>query len=537
VFAAHLSPENLDLWIAPADLHPPAPWTAVGDGQVWRLPSDALTRMDLGEASDALALLPGLVSIGTDEAGRVLVDLEAAHGLIAVSGPQQLVTAVLASMATELATNRWSDQMQLTLVGFGADLADLVPGRVTAVRTLDEALPALEARAAAVVEAMASTGVDSAGMGRSLGISPEAWAPHYLITAMPPTTVQRSRLLALARVRHAAAAGYVVAGDVPGASWTWEVTADGRLLAGLLGLEVEAQLLPGWQQDAVLQLFDAAARSEGVALPAPPADSAPSQQLDPGNVMPVEITILGPASVQAPGPVEADWAGLLTELIAYLATHSGAVHLDDLTAAIWPRGVPPETRDGALDRARDWLGTDSIGRAQLAVDAGGRLHLGSGVRADWQVFRALVGRAALAPPGSAEEAGYLVRALDLVQGQLLDGRDPRHYVWLVADGVEYEVHARVADAAHRLAALRLMDGNAWGAMDAARAGLRLAFSDELLWRDLLRSVHATGQDDLVRAVVDELCARVALDGVLPQMAPETEALIDEICPSWRSVVG
>ena len=64
-----------------------------------------------------------------------------------------------------------------------------------------------------------------------------------------------------------------------------------------------------------------------------------------------------------------------------------------------------------------------------------------------------------------------------------------------------------------------------------------AFSDELLWRDLLRSVHATGQDDLVRAVVDELSARVALNEVLPQMAPETEALIDEICPSWRSAVS
>ncbi|HXF19739.1 MAG TPA: hypothetical protein VN597_04725, partial [Streptosporangiaceae bacterium] len=62
VFAAHLSPENLDLWIAPADLDPPAPWTAVGDGQVWRLPFAALTLVDLDESSDALALLPGLVS-------------------------------------------------------------------------------------------------------------------------------------------------------------------------------------------------------------------------------------------------------------------------------------------------------------------------------------------------------------------------------------------------------------------------------------------------------------------------------------------
>jgi hypothetical protein len=537
VFAAHLSPENLDLWIAPADLDPPAPWTAVGDGQVWRLPFAALTLVDLDESSDALALLPGLVSIGTDQAGRVLVDLEAAHGLIALRGPHQLVTAVLSSMAMELATSRWSDQMHLTLVGFGEDLVDLAPGRVTAVRTLDEALPALEARAAAVIEAMASTGVDSAAAGRSLGINPDAWAPHYLITAVPPTTAQRSRLLALAKVRHAAAVGYVVAGEVPGASWTWEVTAEGRLVAGVLGLDVEAQLLPGWQHDAVLQLFDAAAQNEGVAWPAPPADSAPSQQLDPGNVMPVEITILGPVSVQAPGTVQPEWAGLLTELVVYLAAQSGAVHLDDLTASIWPRGVPPEIRDEALDRARDWLGTDTVGRAQLAVDAGGRLHLGSGVRVDWQVFRALVGRAALAPPGSAEEAGYLVRALELVQGQLLDGRDPRHYAWVVADGLEYEVHGRVADAAHRLAALRLMDGNAWGAMDAARAGLRLAFSDELLWRDLLRSVHATGQDDLVRAVVDELSARVALNEVLPRMAPETEALIDEICPSWRSAVS
>jgi hypothetical protein len=537
VFAAHLSQGNLDLWIAPADLDPPEPWAAVGDGQVWRLPFAALTQVDLNEASGALALLPGLVSIGTDDAGRVLVDLEASQGLIAVTGPQQLVTAVLSSMAMELATNRWSDQMHLTLVGFGADLIGLAPDRVTTVRTLDEALPALEARAAAVIEAMASTGVDFAATGRSLDISPEAWAPHYLITAVPPTTAQRSRLLALAKVRHAAAAGYVVAGEVPGASWTWEVTAEGRLLAGVLGLDVEAQLLPDQQQEAVLQLFDSAAQNEGVALPAPPADSAPLQQLDPGNVMPVEITILGPVSVQAPGAIAPEWAGLVTELVVYLAAHSGAVHVDELTAAIWPRGVATETRDAALDRAWDWLGADGIGRAQLAVDAGGRLRLGSGVRVDWQVFRSLAGRAALAPPGTPEEAGYLARALDLVQGQLLGGRDPRHYAWLATDGLEYEVTARVADAAHRLAALRLMDGNAWGAMDAARAGLRLGFGDELLWRDLLRSVHATGRDDLVHAVVGELCARVALDEVPPRMAPETEALIDEICPSWRSAVG
>jgi hypothetical protein len=507
LFAAHLSQQNLDLWIAPADLDAPPPWTAVGDGQVWRLPFTALHRVDTGEAADAPALFPGLVSIGTNDTGRVLVDLAAAHGLISVTGPQHMIIAVLSSMAMELAANRWSGRMRLTLVGFGADLTSLAPDRVTTVDTLDEALPALEARAAQVVGAMASTGSGAAAAGAWPSSGTDDRAPHYLITAVPPTLPQRSRLLALARVREAAAAGYVVAGDVPGAAWTWEVTAEGRLLAGLLGLDVQAQLVPVRQQQAVLQLFEAAAQTEGVPLSAPPADAAPPEQLDPSAVMPVEIIILGPPSVRAPGLLDPAWVGPVTELLVYLATHPGGVHPDVLTATIWPCGVAPQAREAVVDQARQWLGADSIGRPHLAEDATGRLRLGSGVRVDWQVFRALAGHAALAPRGSAAEAGYLARALDLVRGQFLDGQDAGGYAWLAGDGLEYEVAARVADAAHRLAALRLMDGDPAGAMDAARAGLRLAVSDELLWQDLLRSAHATGHEHLVRAVLDELCAR------------------------------
>jgi len=96
------------------------------------------------------------------------------------------------------------------------------------------------------------------------------------------------------------------------------------------------------------------------------------------------------------------------------------------------------------------------------------------------------------------------------------------------------VTAAVADAAHRLSALRLAAEEPEAAMAAARSGLRLAFNDEILWRDLLTGAHATGQDHVLRAVVGELSARVALDEVMPRMAPETEALIDELLPSWRT---
>ena len=95
----------------------------------------------------------------------------------------------------------------------------------------------------------------------------------------------------------------------------------------------------------------------------------------------------------------------------------------------------------------------------------------------------------------------------------------------------------MADTAHSLSALRLSWGDAAGAMDAARAGLRLAFDDEMLWRDLLRGAHATGQEQVLRAVVDEVSARVALDEVMPRMAPETEALIDELLPVVALVRG
>ncbi len=194
VVAAHLSDDHVDLWVAPADLGAPPPWTAVGDGQVWRLPGIALGRVDAAETGSAPSPFPGLVSLGTDRTGRVLVDLEAAHGVISVAGPQAMTTAMLTAMAVELATSRWSDRMHITLAGFGADLTTLAPDRIVTVPTLGEALPALEAHAAKVAGAMAASGVGSVLEGRSLGVNPDAWSPHYLISAVPPTPQERGRL-------------------------------------------------------------------------------------------------------------------------------------------------------------------------------------------------------------------------------------------------------------------------------------------------------------------------------------------------------
>ena len=538
VFAAHLGGEQVDLWIAPANPAPPAPWQAVSGGQVWRLPVAAAASLDGArlDGARALAPYPGLVTLGTNDSGRVMVDLEAAHGLIAVRGPSATVLSALAALAVELVTNRWSDRMRVTLVGFGSGLELIAPDRAELVGSLEEVLPALEKRATDLEGQLSAWGLDSVLTGRSVTSDPDAWAPHYLIVGVPPTEEQAERLQVVARTRHRTGLGLVVAGEVPGASWDWELTAEGRLRAGALGLDLAAQLLPAAQYAAVVSLFR---DGDGDAPLTPPAlAEVPAAHLRPGTPVAAEVGLLGAAVVGAPGAIEPDRAALATELVMYLAAHPGGVHPNVLAAALWPRGVPNEVRDATLTRVRQWLGTDHRGEANLVTDPDGRLRLGPDVRVDWQVFRGLIAQAGAsagaAALGSATAAAWLQQSLSLVRGQLLEGRDPSRYAWLPASDFCYEVTALVADTAHSLSALRLAQGDATGAIEAARAGLRLAFDDEMLWRDLLRGAAATGREPVLRAVVDEASARVALDEVMTRMAPETEALIDELLPSWRS---
>jgi hypothetical protein len=130
-------------------------------------------------------------------------------------------------MAAELATNRWSDHMGVTLVGFGEDLALLAPERVRAVATLEEVLPELEARAEETRQALAAAGVDSVLTGRCRGVSGEAWMPHFVLVAHEPAPRDRERLLRLSGIWQRTPTGYLVAGDVPGAAWSLQVADDG----------------------------------------------------------------------------------------------------------------------------------------------------------------------------------------------------------------------------------------------------------------------------------------------------------------------
>ncbi|MEU8248288.1 BTAD domain-containing putative transcriptional regulator [Nonomuraea sp. NPDC048916] len=501
VYAAHLSPRNLDLWIHPPDGDAPAPWTAQDGGQVWRLSAhEGRLLPDSGGSPVGGAPYPGLVSLGTDASGRVLIDLEAAQGLINIRGRQ--TTAALAALAVELATNRWSDRMRITLVGFGEELTAIAPDRIRAVGGLAEVLPELEATAAPRQEVLT---------GRITGRPRDA---HYLLSAVTPNHDEARRLALLARKD---TAGYVVTGEVPHATWTLEITDDGKAKIAELGFEVTAQLLPRRHYQALVDLFRTAEQLDGEAVPEP-------EPLADYGLPAVEVRMLGPIEIVGLDPLEEGRMALAAELLVYLATHPGGVHPVVLGGVLWPRGVQPMVRDATIARVAAWLG-----KRHLRIDEAGRLRLGPEVRTDWALFREMVRRSHGDPTARTV---LLERALGLVRGPLLSGRPSGRYSWLAADELEYDVTAGVADAAHRLCEIRLAHGEPDAAVAAVRAGLLLAADDEGLWRDLLRATHATGDLVRLRAVVEGLTRRA---GSQPYggLAPETEALIDELLPSWR----
>ncbi|MFC6080788.1 hypothetical protein [Sphaerisporangium aureirubrum] len=519
IYAVHLSARGLDLWVHPPEADAPEPFEAHDGGRTWRLLAHEGRAIDEHALLDAAAPYPGMVSLGVTDSGRVLIDLEAAQGVIAMTGHR--VRDALAALAVELATNRWSDQMRVTLVGFGDDLVTIAPHRVRAVGSLAEALPELEARA----EEMASVNAQVLTGRVHGGAADPVWPPHFLLSAIGPDAGEAERLARLGRVGGRMAAGYVIAGDVPHATWTWEITEEGRAKVDALGVTVNAQLLPRRHYDAVIDLFRTAGRHEGEPVR---EDEEPPREFTTSPS--VNVRFLGPIEIGPVPPLEEGRAELACEMVVYLASHPGGVHPVVLGGILWPRGVQSVVRDATIARVTEWLGTDSQGRPNLRTDDTGRLRLGPEVRSDWQLFRELV-RRSHNDPGA--RAVLLEKALGFVRGPLLSGRPHTRYAWLAADELEYEVTASVADAAHRLCEVRLAHNDAEGAVAAVRAGLLLAADDEGLWRDLLRAAHATGDPLKLRAVVDGLHRRASSHPYGGGMAPETEALIDELLPTWR----
>ncbi|EPH39461.1 BTAD domain-containing putative transcriptional regulator [Streptomyces aurantiacus] len=536
VYAAWLSHGDLHLQLAQPSGRPPAPWQLGQDETFW-----TLARTDAGRYGDVdtAAPYPGLVCLGTMDDSRLLLNLEAVPGIVSLAGTEADRAAVFASVAAELATNGWSDRMTITLVGFGADLTPLAPNRLRHLEDVEALIETMEAETRQRRGALGAAGHDSVLTGRTGPAQHTRWAPHLVLLADRPSAEDAVKLAELAADASRLGIGYLVgsdSGDLPGAAWEMQITGEGKLLAPLLGLELQAQRLPDALRRAVVELFvDADPRpggggdgSDGGAAVAPPFLVDVSEQGRPA----VYARLVGSYEIIGLETPDGERSALLHEALALLLLHREGVHPRVLASALWPRGVTDDVRDALVDRLRDWLGSEPDGSPRLRADGTGRLTLAKSVVSDLDVLRSLYHEATQGR-GSGNRAvrgRMLTDALVLVRGPLLADRPQGRYGWLTHEIIDAQLPLLVADIGLALSEFHLEKDRAEKAIEALNAALGSAPGDERLWNELLRATHAVGDPARLRTLAADLVARSGARG----LPPRTEALLDELLPAWRA---
>ncbi len=170
----------------------PTGWTASSDGRTWSASLAYLQGQRVPDiSSDTFSRL---VTLGTTQTGRLLVNFQHAIGPISVEGPASAVSDVVEGWLSELTSNPWSDTPQVVRLG----------ARNTAgSETLDQFLGRLDA---------SGTGI-----------------------AVLETAPTRSQGEALRALYSTPDFGWIVivAGAYPSASWTF-TARDGLLASGLV---------------------------------------------------------------------------------------------------------------------------------------------------------------------------------------------------------------------------------------------------------------------------------------------------------------
>jgi nucleoid-associated protein YgaU len=542
IAVAYCDDSSITLSLIGAPGTPPAPWTAVSDGRGWSVRAEDLPT----ETPDVAAPYPALAGIAVSGGADVLVDLEAAPGLLALDGDPVVAREVAVSLVVELATNLWSDGVDVTAIGFGDDLSAAAPQAVTSADALADVLSELEAQARAGLDALRALGVDGVLSGR-LVRDAERRRPRVVVLSGPPTPQEADRLQALvADVRTPLAV--VCVGATPAARWRFTAEADGTLDLGVLGLRATARRLPREGYLPLLELLrgadhDRSTVTAGLASLSPraalqevtgagstaPLSAAPAAGRAvelPRGLAAVDVRLLGPVEVVASGPVEPASRALLTELVVAAALHRDGLHEAVLRAEVWPRGVSDDVLAASVGQAQTWLGAAPDGRPRLRRDAQGLFTLYEDVHCDWDVLRACAAAA-----DGPREAAILEHGLSRISGQAFSGTPRDRFTSMVFHRAARDARVVGTAVARRAAGLASGRSDRPAAERALRAGLLLVPTAEPLWRDLLRLVG----DEPARAheVAEQAHAALAAAGLHAE--PETDALVQHLAPGRAAV--
>lgn len=531
VVAVRCEAQHLEFVLEPGHgLGPaPAPFEASTDPAVWVLPhlwsEDGDARM-LRVLAGRESPCPALVTLGYDDRGRVLVNLQGL-GSLSVGGADSAM--VLQAMAVELATLPWAETVEVIVVGHPGQLRGLE--RVRQVTSAAAAVAEARRHAGTLDRLRAERDMRSSNAHRWTSDVAGASDAMVVICLPPAAEAEPAACQALAGAAGNGRQGVTVLIGTSCQGVCWSTVADGGPIA-ISGPEplwshagpvrpqpVVPDLLA--EVDGLMSL--AASHDEGVDVSLPTAEPVVSGfalAVEPGTssvpVVPtptdheIEVRILGPVDIVGNAkPFTRAWS---LELVVFLALHPEGSSTDAWSAALWPdRLMAPASLHSTASAARRALGTSASGEDHLPR-AHGRLVLGPSCTTDWERFRRLA--AADNPEGRTE-------ALRLIRGRPFDGL--RSTDWALLEGTVATMEAVVVDVASRQAEWCLERGDPAGAETAARQGLRVSAYDERLYRVLIRGADAAGNPAGIESAMHEL-VRLVGEEIEPYDAVHPETL-------------
>ena len=400
VVAVRMVGDQLDVRLVEAHpTAPPAPWTVDDSGCWWSVSvGDELPVSD-DNAEQYLAPYPTLVAVGHEDSGaRWLLDLESA-GALALTGDPERCLDLGRFIAAELAVNAWSDQLSVTMVGFGEDMVPLNPDRLRHTADLDSAAAALQGELATAVQASGNVGLDVL-TARMRTVAGDSWMPHVLLVAPHIARAEDSDdklaqlLIAVRAQPDRSTVAVVLAGDqthTPGVARQVSISADGRLDIPGLGLDMTAQQMPAEHVVAFGRLLRRASRLGDEPMPASTGSKPYDRFIDAGGALLPEVTL--PRA--APSPAQSIAVSGATSIVIRpaaedtedIAAEHVEAHLD---------GLAQETTSLLPDDDEDYLQVGATSSEELQ---------------------------ALAPRVSAERRAEILHADPSLDADLADWRD------------------------------------------------------------------------------------------------------------------
>jgi nucleoid-associated protein YgaU len=369
VAAVRATSSTLELVFRPNRVatQPPNPWTIDATGTRWVLRQQDLDVTDVNHS----APYPTLVAVGRDDTGGTwLLDLEVA-AVVALTGAHEDCLELGRFIAAELAVNEWAADARVYLVGFGQELVNLNPARVTCAEGLDAIASQLTKDVGRVAESAQTSGIDVLS-GRRDEIATDFWAPRILIVA--PGAVADGGMDALAELVDAVSAqpsrsavSVVYAGrttDPDGRSLTIEMGELGAVDIAVLGVKLSAHRLTEEDAAAMASLMSHAASAEDEPVPLSTGSQAYQQFCDEAGGLRADLAL----------PRDAESAECSTSLLPeddgmYVANAATTVADLEILAPRVP-GASREkvvTADPELDSdIADWCDPENV-RPKLSV--------------------------------------------------------------------------------------------------------------------------------------------------------------------------